>query len=483
MAEELITLADLIESGTLSNLDIDPSSVSSCEIKQCQANHHSHTGLLNLEFIDDLREPLSIFFKKSSVKEPTSCSTEDLAKLNRLEAFVSHLFGRLKSGFVPQFYGAITQPEHDRYLLFLEYVLKTSAVSEYAQLARRLSNATITEEIYQREKEQLLWRDFSQIARFNGFCRANSRKITRAASGFFKRSYNYKREVQEERILKYLLYDVYFSSMGGREFWETDGQKGKSFDQEQVLKYIQQTKKLNLREKFDHIIALRRKIKFQSRLQMGDCQLHHNLGGTFCDLQDFGEYNQTYDLANYSGEELASPEISKLPLFLAWYFLNEQAISSKSKSVNLEEVEELTQEDENQIRKLREKFIHGTRDPFADFTVSYFVELIEDDIIKNGVRKKYTKTQMDAMTKHYPRNTFPLDKLLQTRVDHLSKIYQFLTPESGVPSFFGKCQEPDAPRKYLHCLGSTLEKLGLIEVPNLESLATGTNYELFFKIR
>jgi len=473
------TLEDILTTKIEENLK---SKVMGMEFKEIHDQHHSITGVVTVEL--ESGDKKDIFFKKHTpVPSETSSSTEPPVLLHRREGSVLHiLYHNINRTIAPRLLGRITRINEGDFLLLTEYLGENSAKKRFLGIDRKIQTSS-EEERPELERQKLisLREDVRLIAKFNGLCRAHENQIPpyfHTFSGTAEEAYREKQRLRKLRTFNYLLRSIHYKELGGREFQESDGEKGRFFDAnkvDQYLVHIRKSKKVDLPEKLKEIFRLQEAIKTKIRPQIGDCRLDHNIDGKFCDLEDFGYYDWCQDIVTYTSEEIAAPPVNELPGLLAYYLVYERAYGSKSHDYQLRELKELDGEDPHDIKRLLSQRVSTT--DFADFVIGYLSGvLIENDIILDGVRKKYSPERLQEM--HPGRS---LEEIHRAKMEHVEKLYDSFTQSFGEPEILSYCSNGREVKQYFFHLGKLLQDLGLVKIENLNVLSDGSQWDLFFK--
>jgi len=425
----LVTIEDLFNADIEANYD---STISDFEIINQVEHPHSIVGLIKLIFNSGKEEKI-ILKKHTNVNSKNS--TDPLEILHRREAVVlDSLYDIDKTkGLIPRPLGRITNSETGEYLLFTEYLGEESARDKIFKLRKRIRStySKIEKQRLERKRIRMIREGLTQIARFNGLCRVNKSQLLNNfynAFGSPKEAFLQKQKLQKFRTIKYQLRRAHY--------WNLGGIKGKKFDEERTEDYLNEiykSKGIDLEQKIEDIFeAAECTFEFSKedqkrkgsiiRLQIGDCRLHHNFNGRFCDIEDFGWYPWYHDAVNYTSEEVSSPPIEKIPSMLALYLLYEKAYGSGSKDYSITELGIEFHEgnpllDETVHERLKETVSDSE---FSNFYGGYlFGTLIQSDIILDGINKKYSTPRLKKM---YPG--YRIKDIHRLKLNHIEKIYQ-----------------------------------------------------------
>lgn len=474
MEESLFQLDDLKKAGVESNLE---KSINDFTIDIIAQGHYSSTGQVTLRLADGAAS--TIFFKKGSptVDRGDSYGKEEYLKIRHLQEgmYLNIIYRQINPSLVPRLLGRLIK--EDNTWLFMKLLEGASAQQDYAQLMAKSQNALPEEKMKMftevlQQKLDFLRRDLRQIAKFNGECHIHRARFPRPIRSFLQKAHQNRRENHSKRLEYYLKRSVHYWHFGGNEM--------EQFSPDEVYQRIKQEKGVDLGVELSRIETFREKIKLTFKLQHGDCRVQHNFGGAFCDLEDFGYYPVQHDIVTYMSNDAAAPPVSQLPSLLAYYFLFEKAYSSKSSTLTIEELEKgVDPRNPGELNRLIKKKIRR-KNPFPDFVVGHFAQMLEEDIVIDGVNKKYTSDNIQNILKAYPGLT--PDSFQRSKMEHVRNLYRFMTSvEAG--DLFGKCTNRKEVMAYFYHVGKLLTNLGLVNIDGLgylEKLSKGSQYSLFF---
>ncbi len=471
MAEPIpFKLEDIKRAGVENVLQADIIEIELCSLKP---RHYSITGTAKLSLSDGREQ--KIFFKRHApgpLQGDTFATRENLLNFHLKESgYLDNIYSMAAPPLVPRLLGRITDLSSSLYILFTECIDSPCARDSYFNLSQEMqkekdAGSSALSGLEER-KIQLLQQDLGQIARFNGICNAHVNSLPEHLTGSLDDMFEMQRQYLPKRVAHYLKRAVHYAEGGGKE--------GKKFKQKRAQQLIQR-KGIDLEKRLFDIFEFRSKISYVKRLQHGDLRLDHNFGGVFCDLEDFGYYPSQQDIVTYTSHELATPPVNQLPLLLANYLILEKKYGAKHPPAT-EKLPATTKVDD--LEQLVDAKI-GV-EYFANFLVGYLSGAIEDDIIVNGARKKYSNGFLKEMLREYPGYT--PDKFQKSRMRHVMELYAFLTtsPEAGL--LFNQCTNRGSAMAYFFNVGKLLNDLGLAEIDHLEvldQLSKGSQYSLFF---
>ncbi len=489
METELFSGDELLNSGVEESLN---QKIIDYEIQQVGDQHYSQTARVKLLTSDGER---TIFFKGRKVNPAPGdyYGTSFLrSHFLRETAALTNLYISGKAEFCPEMLGRRVDEDRGKYNLWMEFLLGNSARDRYLNLAEEIyqlkkqikridglednwmfvsnpgldlskNRGEIEAELVvnQEKKLQFLREDFSQIARMNGSCHAGRKRFGSLRDNLHY-AYKKTKENRGKRLVHYLAREYHFRNMGGMLFQQSKGEKGNKFESDKALLEIKQRKSVNLIEEVNKIMKLREAIVEKAHLRLGDCRLQHNIGGRFCDWEDFGFYSKSQDIAQYTGEEIATPPVDALPQLLTRYFIEENQVYLRFSGFSKEEIEQSTDQEADKIIANINPQIR------ADFVIGYFAEVLEDDIIVSGVRKKYNRDLLTERINSFPGFTF--SKIHESKYKHIRELYDFLTSPLGA-TLFQRPTNPEGVISYFQNFGVLLsDKLGLVNLENLGNL-------------
>ena len=459
------------------------------EMRSIRVNneHHSITGVI--ELILQSKENEELFFKKHT-QAPTekATSSDDITMLHNREGLVHNIiYNQINRNLVPKLMGRITNPRYDCYVLFTEFIKGPTAEDRFRQLEAEISNSSNgKKQELEEERLRLIRTGFKHIARFNGLCHSYRKRFPILSGLGWDQESVYKKtnNGKKARVINYLLRSVHFRRFGGDVFQENDGEYGELFDdknkahREKVLSYIDKEYGINLITEVDELFKIEEIFKTEVRYQHGDSRPHHHVYDPsrdkyiICDLEDFSPNKRHSDIVTYTGPEYSQPPMEEIPSLLAYYLLLSIAWEEKSRKVRVKEVEKIDETDPRDIQKLL-----GQKVPvgdFADFTVGFLAYTLQQDVILDGIRKKYSEK---LLRRYCPGLT--INEIHELRPKHIQESYQGLTSIGDI-NVFDSCSTPNEAREYFFRFGKLLEKLELAEIDNLGVLEKGSQWSLYF---
>ena len=167
--------------------------------------------------------------------------------------------------------------------------------------------------------------------------------------------------------------------------------------------------------------------------------------------------------------------MNELPGLLAHYLVFMTAYGSKSNIYTIQELEKISGHHDLE-RKLFGKI---SQDTFSDFTFGYFAGILEDDILINGVRKKYSRKRLQGLADQYPGHT--VESLQHSKLSHINDVYDFLTSMEAGALFFNCSNRKDVASYFLKW-GRLIEDLDILKFNDLGRLDNLSGEDLQWNI-
>lgn len=472
---------DLRKAGVAESLERE---IIGSHISRQERQRHSITGISTLQLDEGTKD---IFFKCHFGKGKDPKEIAYLQNFHLRDGTYLRIIGEeIRPSLVPHLFGSLANDNEQTFFLFMEYLGEEHAYKKYLSLAAELQTAERSGESDEKQarnleerKLELLGEDLRHIARFNGLCNRHQDIFPAYMQGYMKQIHESQISNLPHYISTYLKRAVHYRLWGGKEF-KKEKPGGKRFKSEKVRKRIQRELGIDLEERLRELFEFRQAFKYVPELAHGDCRLQHNFNGTFCDLDYFGYHPPYYDVAKYFSEEIATLPVSKLPSLLAYYLLYKRAYSEEDEKESGRMFEQLKKikDEGSELEKMISERV-GIRE-FADFVLGYLMETIEDNIIVNGSRKKFSPEELKCLLPKYPGYTY--ERLQKSRMDATQRYYHFITSVEAGP-LFQNCSYPQKVAGWFFQMGKLLNDLSETAIDRLsylEKIESGSQYTRFF---
>lgn len=441
------------------------------------------------------------FFKKPKIRPERS---DNPIQSHENEAWVLEKLSEVKGleDYVPKLEFRYTDRSSGDMFIIMELLEGRSKQESLGELYSEIQIVSDHTKRYVLEKARIMQvRDsILKIAHFNGlsrdyFCSSKEKSYAQRRElidflGNPKDAYRVSSLKEKERLLKHIVRLTHFDHLGGIQGHEFDSSK------EGLEKYLSQiSSKLNidLLETINKYYKSRHEglslskfggTRSRIRLQQGDCRIQH-IFKKFCDFEDWGMKEWFYDIATFSSSDLSKLPIEEIPLTASLYLIAESIWGDDSRKVRKKELDEFLKEYRNldiikkttgpDIINLINKIGLETQDA-NDFTLGFVAGVIENRIITNGAKKKSSPEEMRLF---YPYHKLSRDQLYETDLREINDLFNALT-EGALVVPLDCCSNPRKAREMFYTLGNMLQRIELIDVPNLNNLRRETSSYSFF---